>query len=320
MGVATTLGGRTSYLVTPAEIDFVVRFALKLNAKVESAVENTRRSGVPVFYVPPTEMAFQPRHTACDLGKHGDVTEPFARSVIGPNGLNGAGVTRETIADYLLGRGGQIKGRFKAEFTPVFNSLQEVAHPNVAGYDAETLAILRWSRSRAADQAVEFTKKAKAADPPDLTWDSSEVNLGQLEPGKTPTLQGGTTYPLTADGFAPGTELRVVTHSEPRLLSVVRADSQGRVSTQVSIPRDLDDGRHTLEVTGVDPQGQPRSIRTPFAIDRPFRPTVEQSVAVASAVAALLGLLLLWLSGGLAEWRRRLRGTRDAHAASAPAT
>ena len=306
----TTLLGprvRTGYLFTKEEIDFTAAFAIRLNAIVEAAVETTRRNdGVPVFYVPSTEFAFQPRHTVCDRGAARSATEPFARSLTSYNGAGTGDVDLLIKAANPYGPVG-VFDQIKANKRIIELGLQEMVHPNVAGYEAETLALLRWSRSKAAAEAAAFTRSAGAAKDPPTSWKQSDVRL-EWDQQQVPKLAPSTSYPLTVPGFAPSSPLRVVVQSAPRLLAAPKADGAGALNTRVAIPHDLEGGSHTLVVTGTDARGRPRVVRIPFELDRPFRPTVLASMTVGSLVGIVLGLVLLRLTGQTPGIRRRLLG------------
>lgn len=310
MGVYVLSAGpvsRTVYLLDAKEIDLAVDYAVRLNAIVESAVETARREkGIPVFFVRDTELAFQPGHTVCDSGSKGSAREPFARNV---DSFNGGAKNKQTLlalANPSIGLGAAI-ARLRAERAVVERGIQELVHPNPAGYAAETQAILRWSRSKAAAEAVTFTKRVDAADPAPTTWQVSNEDLSRLlGPNSSVQLQGGTDYPLTVSDFAPDALVRIEAHSRRRLLGLARADAQGRLATRVSIPRDLSGGRHQLELYGADTDGRLRIVRFGFTVDGPFRPPLVASVGVVSGAALLLGLLLTWLTGVLGGWRRRL--------------
>lgn len=294
---------RTVYLLDAAEIDFAVDFAVRLNGIVQSAVETARREhGVPAFFVPDTERAFQPGHTVCDTGKRGTAREPFARSV---DSFNGGALNRTTLIK-LVNPLTSVRERLRIDWDVFNRGKQELAHPNVAGYAAETQAILRWSRSRAAVAAVAFLKTVGPVGAAPTRWTVSDRDLGQLGPNTSVQLQGGTQYQLIQGGFAPGTPVRIDVRSRPRLLGIEQADDRGRIATRVSIPRDLAGGRHRLELIGTGPDGRPRVVRIGFAVDAPFRPPLEAAVGVVSAVVLLIGVLLTWLTGVLGGWRRRL--------------
>lgn len=190
-------------LLSPAEIDFLDRLALRLNGTVEKATEAARKTGEPVFFVPNTEMAFQPDHTVCDR-------EPYVRSLYSFNGagpepspvvegsdsgfwnrvkrLNPARVLRERLE------------RIKRGVRRFNRGLAELLHPNQAGYQALTRAVLRWSRSPDAEVDRQFLARSPVATATEIEIHSSGEDLGQLAPGTTPTLQPGTSYGLTEGG------------------------------------------------------------------------------------------------------------------------
>jgi hypothetical protein len=303
MGIST-FGGRFSYLLNGSEIEFVARFAEKLNAVIESAVITEReQDGVPVFFVPTTERAFQPSHTACDVGLKGWSTEPFARSVAS---INGAGDSLDEMRRKISDGHSEI-AVLKSKLT---RSIQELVHPNVNGYAAETLAIIRWTTTPTAADSLKFTRAASPATEKPLTWNVSDVDLGQLAPNSSSTIQGGTQYPLTVGGFAPDSQVELSVHSKHQLLGIVYADANGVVNTHVAIPRDLDQGAHTLTMAGADPSLHERVVAITFAIRGSRLPAFPISLAALSLAALLLGVATYLLS------RRALRrGARPvAHA------
>ena len=297
---------RTHYWVDNDEIFFLAGFTIKLNGIVESAVRQARIEGVPVFYIPPTEMAFQPRHTLCDSGLGDSATTPWARGLAS---FNFGGLNLDQVAKLVAP--GDAPWKTPAVRTALFGKTaadrgkQEIAHPNAKGYLAETSAILRWSRSTAADNALEFLRTVGPQDGAPTSWRASDVDLGQLRPGTSINLQGGTTYPVTLGGLAPGSPLHLEVRSTPRLLGEATADTNGRVATRVAVPRDLEDGGHHLVLSGTDPNGQPKVVRIAFHYDAPYRPTFIQATAGSSAIALMLGLLALGLSALLSRWADR---------------
>jgi len=293
----------TQYWVDSEEIFFLAGFTIKLNGVIEEAVLQVQEDlRIPVFYVKPTEMAFQPRHTLCDSGRGESTTTPWARGLASFNfaGLNLDQVARlvrpgvapwdnPTIRAALFGK------------TATERGIEEIAHPNARGYAAETKEILRWSQSRAAATAVKVTQAASPQEAARTAWRESDVDLGQLRPGPPINLQGGTSYPVTLDGFAPNTSLRLEVHSTPRLLGDTTADAGGRVSTRVAVPPDLEDGEHELVIRGAGPGQQTKIVRVAFRYDAPFRPTFVAWALGGSAIALALSLLLLGLSALLSR-------------------
>lgn len=288
-------------LLSPGEIKLLNELVIDLNGMIEGTVKNAwKYDHVPAFFVPNTEMAFQPDHTLCDR-------DPYARTL---DSFNGAGVDAKrlngVIAKYS-GRSDPIAGIKRelelsdAKFDRTMRAVQELVHPNQLGYAAETRAVLRWSQSPAAMGAVK-TLESAPIDVPAVVVVASGPELGQLVPGETPTLQGGTSYPLQAGGFAPDSPLTIGVHSEFQVLSYATADGAGEIATRIAIPEGLDPGDHTLTVSGVDADGQSRTVEIPFDVAGGGLPTLVSVLlwlAVAGTLAA--GLLL----AGLALSRRR---------------
>jgi lysophospholipase L1-like esterase len=294
-------------LLSAGEIDFIDELELKLNGTVEKAVAAARKTGAPVFYVPNTEMAFQPDHTVCDLG-------PYARNLIS---FNGAGHEPPVVEGSDSGFWNRLKrldparvlreklDRAKRGVHRFERGAQELLHPNHSGYEALTRAVLRWSNSPDAMAAFRALASAPVAPSPAVTIVSSGEDLGQLVPGPAVTLQGGTSYPLTAPGFAPGAEVTIGVHSDYRLLGSATADSGGEVATQIGIPADLEGGDHTLTVSGTGSDGSPHVVEIPFVIAGGGLPLLVTAMLWAAAAGAVVFVLLLALYFVV---RRRDRG------------
>lgn len=131
--------------------------------------------------------------------------------------------------------------------------------------------------------------------------DSAQARRAYADAGVEPTTIRATEVPYS--------QTRPEVHSTPRPLAITAADERGRVATGVGIPHDLEDGRHTLEVAGVDASHRPRVVRAAFEIDRPFRPSPLGWIAGLSAISPALGVVVILVSGRRAPWRRRPRVT-----------
>lgn len=291
--------------VEPDEIAFVQRFQANLNAIVDKAVIEARNGylKVPVFYVANTEDAFAPNHTACDQAPYARGLETFTA-----NQVDWAKVVRDGIraAGYPFGL--RIAGLSASEAWDVFNrTKQELLHPNQAGYHAMTQAIVRWSQTDAADAAQAFVRGAGAAVTSPPSWRTDATDLGQLD-GKAIELQGGTSYRLTAGGFAPNSPVEIAVHSEVRPLELAQADGAGDVATRIGIPRDIRAGAHAVELVGADARGRPRRVAIPVRVDpgSALPPRVE--LARDAALVLYAGAALLWAAVLVLRRRERLRG------------
>jgi lysophospholipase L1-like esterase len=125
--------------VSRAEIGFLNDLSRRLNETIARTVAEVRAdSRAPIFYVGDTEEAFRPDHTLCDR-------KPFVRT---PWSFDGAGRGPASFLD-------------RAE-----QGTRELLHPNPDGYAAVSRAALRWSRSRAAAEALAFLEGAPVAERP----------------------------------------------------------------------------------------------------------------------------------------------------------
>lgn len=75
----------------------------------------------------------------------------------------------------------------------------------------------------------------------------------------------GQTVTLTGSGFAPNSTVTIQIFSTPQTLATTTADATGRFSVQVTIPSGFS-GAHTLEATGVAPDGATMVLSTPVTI------------------------------------------------------
>jgi hypothetical protein len=271
--------------LTRDETAFIGQFVTSLNGLVEAAVDSARQRNVPVFYVPNTEDAFQPDHTICDA-------HPYARGLTSFNGA-GTDVTSLVIPWTRIAALKQLLNRGK----------QELLHPNVQGYEAETNAIIRWSLSPAARADAAWLNTGEAAQVPALPISTSNDDLGQLGPGSSPVLQGGTSYPLTVEGFAPDSNVEIIVRSQPLLLAEVRADTAGTVRTRVGLPPTLLGGRHTLELRGeARDEKHSRIVTIPFRIKKATDPVALRAAYYGAGGSALVAVLA-WSALGLLRRR-----------------
>ena len=265
----------------------------QLNGIVEGAVTAAHRQGVPVFFVDEVEDAFLPGHTICD----GD--RAYVRSLetvaIGPR--------RETLLDLIEAQANvvpamQIVGRTKAAMDDIDRRLQEVFHPNVDGYAAISQAVLRWSRSDEADGTL----------PDPVERDRLKVITSSAISGKlvvngnaTPTLQPGSVWQLQAGGFAPGSPLEVTIQSTLQVLAVTSADEDGNTDAVLTVPGEIEPGRHALNVHGFDTHGAPLALTQVISVDDGL--TIPWRLIAA-------GLAVLFLAIGLYLFSRKARNSR----------
>lgn len=293
------------------ELAFLSRMVDRLNDTVRAAVEAARKIGIPSYFVD-VEDAFLPDHTVCDRTSYArglDTFQGLRRLAQPPTNLGQilAFLARRTAPAAAI----QVYRAVRA----LGRDLQELFHPNVLGYQAMTRGLVRWSQTPAGAQAARVDeRKARALDP------------GPIIDGKPAPLPGdgsrevrtGGYYAVEADGFLPGSEVRLEIASAIRALQVARADGTGRVRTAVGIPAGVDAGRHEIVVRGVDPQGQPRTVTVAVDVGDGGRSRVPFLFFAGIALAAS--------SGGVLRRARRddrvrpSRGDRDATTAGSRAT
>jgi lysophospholipase L1-like esterase len=291
---------RMRRLLAEDEIGFLNGLAKKLNGTIaRTAAEVRSKDAAPVFYVRSTEGAFRPDHTLCD-------SRPYIRT---PWSLDGAGrrpdgAVLDPDPSFWRRLTGPEPWRAVAEEIGPEAALRwfkqgvrELLHPNPAGYVAISRAVLRWSRGPAATDARSFLEGAPVATPPaPVAHVVTEPDLGRIEEGTTPTLEAGSSYPLTLGGFAPGAEVEIGARSALRTLGYARVDGEGEVEARIAIPPDLEPGDHTLVIAGGAANGRARRVEVPFRI--------AGGDPVAGLIVLGVGILLL-TGGAVALVRRR---------------
>lgn len=113
----------------------------------------------------------------------------------------------------------------------------------------------------------------------------------------TADAQAGTEVDVTGEGFQPGEEVTIESHSSPLLLATVNADASGVVAARVLIPTAAEPGAHHLVLTGATGA----TGRVPLDVS-----AAAQLAATGATPQALL--LLAWTlvaSGGALMWVRR---------------
>lgn len=87
----------------------------------------------------------------------------------------------------------------------------------------------------------------------------------------TPTVDtaspsAGGPITVAGGGFAASTPLTIELHSTPVVLGTTTSDAFGNYSATVVIPVDTTPGPHELVVSGLDPDGQPRSVSVAITV------------------------------------------------------
>ncbi len=102
----------------------------------------------------------------------------------------------------------------------------------------------------------------------------------------TTTPVAGGPITVTGGGFMPSTELTVELHSTPVVLGTTTTDIYGNYSATVVIPADTPPGAHQLVVTGLGPDGEPRSVATDITVLAPDTVVSPETVVSPNTVVA----------------------------------
>lgn len=73
-------------------------------------------------------------------------------------------------------------------------------------------------------------------------------------------IKPGAKFQITGSGFAPNTEVFIWLFSTPKLLSNVEVTKEGTIKADVALKLGLPPGKHTLQVSGVHPDGTTRAV------------------------------------------------------------
>ena len=90
-----------------------------------------------------------------------------------------------------------------------------------------------------------------------------------LAPDESLVLARGGSVPVVGSGFSPGSTVVLYLFSSPRQLVSVMADATGAISTSADVPRDMQTGRHTLQIAGSTSTGQPLNLSVGLRVETP---------------------------------------------------
>lgn len=243
------------------ERQFALQLLRVLNTSVAGAVEDARARGALVYYAQDVAQALLPGHTAC-----ADKPEDrYANPIELAKSLN-------------------------------TETRQELMHPNTPGYRAVTDALVDWSGLPAVEE--QWAADRESAQPTGggsgltipLTFGTvSEINLAVGAGADPQRVIAGGDLKVTAGGFTPGSDVRLVVRSTPMTLAHRTADDDGRISATVTIPPELAAGRHSLSAEGWDDDGEPRVLTQSIRVT----PLIPAWIALIAA-ASLLGMAAAW--------------------------
>lgn len=125
------------------------------------------------------------------------------------------------------------------------------------------------------------------------------------------SIPPGSFVDLVSEGWAPVSSAVVELATQRRTLAFVQADESGVIEQRLGIPEDVELGRHTLYVVGVDSDGEPREVAVGIRVAFPLEgPGLVFPLGV--ALGALVALVLLAL---LVTRRRRHARVEEAEPA-----
>lgn len=118
---------------------------------------------------------------------------------------------------------------------------------------------------------------------------------------------------FSGTGYAPGSTVKVWMFSDPTAVTEVTADESGDFTGLAQIPADLPDGEHTLQLNGVNKDGQIRSVAMGVLVApvaAPILPTLPATVTGIDPLwLAAIALLLIAVAGVVWFRRRKPLGT-----------
>ena len=150
-----------------------------------------------------------------------------------------------------------------------------------------------------------------------VSGDDWEVALAAADENGTPlNLDDSGNIILNSDryvsfsgtGYAPGSSVKVWMFSDPTSVTQVTADASGDFKGQAQIPADLPDGEHTLQLNGVNKDGQIRSVAMGVLIApvaAPVLPAVPSAITGFDPLWLALFVLGLIAVAGVVWFRRR---------------
>ncbi|WP_315092769.1 VWA domain-containing protein [uncultured Cellulomonas sp.] len=246
---------------TANEVQFGNKVVVALNAEVKRAVDALAAKGKSIYFAAPVQDAVLPDHTACSA-------DPFIQPVTASGG-------------YLRGVDDAVK---KTETT------QELMHPTVAGYTAETNALVSWSKkvTTIEGKVSSAGPYVQAKSPPS----APKATLGPKSVLSPLRVGSGTALDLTVHGAAPLSPLTVTVHSTAQVLAVLESDQDGVARNVVYLPANLPPGRHTIEASGVGVDGKTFTYSRPLLVS-PRAPAWLAFAWVGAGLAASGALLLV---------------------------
>lgn len=265
-------------LLSFEELVVINTFISRLNAEIEIAVDLANANGVPVYFVPTVEDAFNPDHTICSQDAFANTFETAPAPLVARffQEVLDLGGDSDDFFDSL----GRDAGR------AFERSRVELFHPNQAGYQAMTEAVLRWSNSDEARQAVSELEQFEIGEmpPPNLACDVGGPS--QILTPESPTVADRNVIRVAAEGFGPLETVTVGVASTYQTMGTSLADIDGSIDILASLPLGLEPGAHTVTLEGFTANGEWHIVRFPIEVP-------DESRLVGYLLSGLFGVSLL---------------------------
>ena len=267
------------------ELVAVNQFITRLNGEVESAVDEANSRGVPAYFVSTVEASFSPDHTVCNGDAYANTFETLPPELLG---VFFEERLRLEFDDFIPGLRGGVTGD---GLDALSRTKVELFHPNEAGYQAVTEAILRWSNSDEARQAEAQLENFSADALPDA---AEQRDLGEdsqlLLPDTSNSVALNDPILISADGFGPAELVSVGVASTYRALGSRLSTLDGEVELSVVLPENLEPGGHTVSIEGFGADGEWRVVSFPIEVPEDSR--LVGYLLIGLFVVSLLGYLL----------------------------
>ena len=116
----------------------------------------------------------------------------------------------------------------------------------------------------------------------------------------------GSMLTIDSTGWKPATDVTITLHSTPVVLATVTADANGNAHATGQIPSGTATGAHTVELTGTDPAGAPRTVTTAITISAAGGGGGSlPRTGAAIAALVLVGAVLFAIGAALSTARKR---------------
>lgn|GEM_PF-6449219 len=264
------------------ELDFANELITRLNGMIQATVDEARREGVPVWFVPDTEDSFLPDHTLCDNDRYARGLDEM-RALTAPQRLGFLNFLKAVSPPPAQ----------KVEQLAVFAAAtwshkQEVFHPKIEGYAAMSLAIVRWSLSQDGQAAADVPKSmAPKRSKPHLPVDVAHPPIRLTVGAPRTAVLAGATVQVQAPGFAPGTSVSIDLHSAPIALGQTYVDDDGVARVEIALPAGVT-GHHDVEITGFDAAGNWTTAHLPLDIGHRTRILTPLRITAAGVLLCLV--------------------------------